>query len=136
MLSNSRNNIFAIIFAFCFIYFLSSCGDMFAYKKNIYGNYYLVEGDAESDISLNYKVTKGGFVQRVPARIIEYAILGDTLIIAKSMQGEEIFYYVLDITKDSAFADEKSYLTGPLNEDGFYNWAKGAKAEITFIKVR
>jgi len=107
MLSNSQKKILAAVFAFWCINFLSSCGDMLAYKKNIYGNYYLLEGDAENDISLNYKVTKGGFVQRVPARIIEYAILADSLIIAKSKQGAEIFYYVVDIKKDSAYADEK-----------------------------
>lgn len=101
MLSNSIKNTLTIIFVFCFINFLSSCGDMFAYKKNIYGNYYIIQGDGENDISLDYKVTEGGYVQRIPARIIEYVVLSDSLIIAKSQQGAEILYYILDIKKDS-----------------------------------
>ncbi|MBS1759622.1 MAG: hypothetical protein JST23_05790 [Bacteroidetes bacterium] len=136
MLSNSLKNILAVVFVFYFMNCLSSCGDMFGYKKNIYGNYYLLEGDAENDISLNYKVTQGGFVQRVPARIIEYSILADSLIIAKSKQGAEILYYVIDVKKDSTYADEKSYLTGPFKEDGFYNWWKGTKENFDFIKVK
>jgi hypothetical protein len=115
---------------------LSSCGDMFAYKKNIYGNYYLIEGDAENDISLDYKVTQGGFVQRVPARIIEYAVFADSLIVVKSKQDAEVFYYVVDIKKDSAYAEEKSYLTGPLKESEFYKLWKEPKANLNFIKVK
>lgn len=136
MLSSSIKNTLIIVFAFCFINFLSSCGDMFAYKKNIYGNYYLIEGDVENDISLDYKVAEGGFVQRVPARIIEYVVIADSLIVAKSKQGTEVLYYVVDIKKDSTYADAKSYLTGPLKEDDFNNWWKGEKANLNFIKVK
>lgn len=136
MLLNSPKNILVIAFVFCFMNFLFSCGDMFAYMKNIYGNYYLIQGDAENDISLNYKVTQGGFVQRIPSQIIEYVILADSLIVAKSKQGIEIFYYVVNIKRDSAYADEKSYLTGPLKEDDFYNWWKESKADLNFIKVK
>lgn len=135
MLSNRMKSTLIIFFVFCFMHFLSSCGDMFAYKKNIYGNYYLIEGDAQNDIALDYKVPEGGFVQRVPSQITEYAVLADTLIVAKSKQGTEIFYYVVDMKKDFPYADEKSYLTGPLKEDDFYNWWKGKKSELKFIKV-
>ena len=106
---------------------------MFAYKKKIYKNYYLIGVDTDKNISLCYELSDGGYIGRIPSNVIGYAILDDSLIVAKIEERVGIRYYILNIKNDSKYAEPKSCVIGPLKETKFYKKMNGRKYK--FIEV-
>ena len=88
---------------------LISCGDSLDSKKNFTGKYYLVETDTEDNLSICYRTYPGDYVGRVPPKVIDYAVIQDSLIIAKSLQHGSILFYVIKIRQDADYADEKDF---------------------------
>lgn len=124
-----------LIIVFGIANFLFSCGDLFAIRKQIYGNYYLVEGDTRSDVSLAYKNTTD-YEGRVGSQIVEYVVsVEDGLLIVKRKMDKQLFYYVLNIKMDSPYAKESSYLVGTFSEEAFYHWWNPARTDLHFIRV-
>ncbi len=124
---NKKNTALLIVFIILFY----SCGDIFATRNKITGNYYLFEEDASSDFSIRYKLKSGDYIGRVPAKIIEYGYK-DSVLAAKCIQYGRIKFYVLNMKSDFEFADEKDYLI-----DTFSNEVEFAKrwANIKLKKV-
>lgn len=119
-----------------FVIFLSlfSCGDIFSTKKNIIGRYYLFETDIKNNYLISYKTDDGDYIGRVPPNVFEYCVIPDSLIIAKSLQNGNIFYYLIKINQDGNYADQKEFLIGPMNEIKF-NLEYNKNLNIKFTKV-
>lgn len=86
---------------------LQSClgaGDMFANREQIVGNYYLVESEGEQLIS--YKLGED-YIGRTPSnsRVLSYSIKDSFLVMKVQFYDSTINYYVLNMNKDSAFAE-------------------------------
>ena len=101
--------------------FSFGCGDLWEYEKNVYGNYYLVGQDTKDNISLYYKTEGGDYIKRIPSKVKEYAIIGDSLIVAKIIDSGTIRYYILNMKLDSVFAEKKEFLIGPLLDSEITN---------------
>lgn len=112
----------ALILAFIILCY--SCGDIFATRNKITGNYYLFEEDASSDFSIRYKLKSGDYVGRIPAKIIEYGYK-DSVLVAKCIRYGRIKFYVLNLKSDFEFADEKDYLIDTFSNEGQFSkrWA-------------
>lgn len=121
---------YVIILQLISILFLS-CSS-FAYKKKISENYYIIGVDSRSFLSIDRKTMDGNFIGRVPENVLEYGIK-DSFIVAKSSSQSYIQYYILNMKKDSDFAEEKEYLIGPLTNKEFKeNWQ--TRLDITLKK--
>jgi hypothetical protein len=112
----------------------SSCG--FVYKKHVIGKYYLIGVDTEDDISLSYKLSSGGFVGRVPAKIIAYGYK-DSLLVTKSMEYQNSYptYYIINMNRDSEYAHEEVFRIGPIKESD-YNKGWKDKLRVSFEAVK
>lgn len=97
------------------------CGDMRERKKNIYGKYYLVESDIKNNFSICYKTKDGDFIGRIPNKVKEYAIIGDSLIVTKTLDVNVIKCYLLEIKNDSDYAEKEQFLMGPFDEKELLN---------------
>lgn len=104
------------IVIFFLIVLIIACGDIWESRRNIYGKYYLVERDTKDNISICYKTRDGDYIVRVPSKVKEYAILGDSLIVAKTLDATAIKYYILKMKNDSDYSEKEQFLTGPLDE--------------------
>lgn len=130
LLKYRYKTILIIILVFCF-----SCGDIFSNKKNIFGKYYLIESDVKWNFSICYKTRDGDYIGRVPQKIVEYAVIADSLIVAKSIQKEKsILFYIVKIKQDSDYASEVDFLIGPITEMKFNDEYK-KKMNIKFKRV-
>lgn len=110
-----------------------SCGDIFSNIKNITGNYYLVETDVQDIYTICYRTAGGDYTGRIPENVIEYAVVPDSLIVAKSFQNGSIYYYLIKTNQDSDYVHDEEYLIGPLNEMKFNSVYKNL--QIKFTKV-
>ncbi len=111
-----------------------SCGDGISNNiKNISGKYYLVESEVQNIYSICYRTAGGDYTGRIPENVIEYAVVPDSLIVAKSFQNGSIYYYLIKTNQDSDYAHEDAFLIGPLNEKKFNSVYKNL--QIKFTKV-
>ncbi|HMI61454.1 MAG TPA: hypothetical protein VK518_11105 [Puia sp.] len=94
--------------------FFSSCGDIFDYQEKIVRNYYLTEIDSRKSLSIGYRVG-GGFLTKVPPRVLAYCIVGDSLLIAKTKDdiNNDEKIYIINMRKDSDAAKPENYLVVP-----------------------
>jgi hypothetical protein len=110
-----------------------SCGDIFAKRRNIVGNYYLYEEEGISEYSIRYKLKNGDYIGRIPAPVVEYGWT-DSILVVKSKRDTIGEVYIINMKKDSEFAEESEYLIEILNYEKFDNsWQK--KLKIKFKRV-
>ena len=103
-------------FLILFLFFcLSSCFDIFSYSKSITGNYEIGENPGTTKKDIYYKLANGDAIGRIEA--VDSVGWNDSIIVAKSIKG----YYILDMKKDSVFAEIKDVVLGPLNYKDFKN---------------
>ena len=115
----NKNNIH-IIFLFFFLVFLNSCSS-FSYEKKITGKYFLIGVDAQDYLNISRKLSNGDYIGRVPANVLEYKII-DSFIVAKSEEKGAFRYYIVNMQKDSDYAQESDFLIGPLNYKEFIKY--------------
>jgi hypothetical protein len=120
-----------------FLFSFASCigwGDMLDSRTKIVGDYYLVEGD--DGFFIGFKVDDyDDYSYRVPEHVIAYGI-ADSFLVAKSKLPtvDSVRYYIINMQRDSEYADSSSYLVGIKGEQEFKNeWSK--KVTIKFTKV-
>lgn len=95
---------------------LFSCNDLFSYKKNIVGKYYLMETETKNGLAIYYKTNDGDFIGRIPANVLSYGF-NDSFIVTKNKELNLELYYILNRTKDFDYAEQKDFLiTQPLTE--------------------
>jgi hypothetical protein len=127
-------NIFFIKFIML-VCFFSSCGIGFYFKKQITGQYYLIAMDTKEQLNIAYR--DGGsnsYSGRVPPMVIEFGF-SDSLIVAKSINNvNQIYYYIIDMTKDGDIGREEQYLIGPISEQEYVrNWKEKINIPLTKI---
>ena len=113
----------------------SSCGIGFYFKKQIIGQYYLIAMDTKEQLNIAYRDgASNSYSGRVPPRVIELGF-SDSLIVAKSINNvNQVYYYIIDMTKDSDISREEQYLTGPISEEEYVgNWKE--KINIPLMKI-
>lgn len=92
---------------------LQSCigaGDIFASRERILSKYYLLERES-GGYNISYQVDEG-YLGRTPYnfKVMAYGIK-DSLLIAQIQDYDSICrYHIINMNKDSDFADEKDYL--------------------------
>jgi|LauGreDrversion4_2_1035121.scaffolds.fasta_scaffold960524_1 hypothetical protein len=121
------------VIALLFLNLSIGCGDMRERKKNIYGKYYLVESEEKDNFSICYKTKDGDFIGRIPNKVKEYVIIGDSLIVTKTLEVNVIKCYLLEIKNDSDYADKEQFLKGPFDEKELLNLLESFPK---FIKVQ
>ena len=77
--------------------------------------------DTQDNISLYYKTESGDYIKRIPSIVKEYAIIGDSLIVAKIIDSGTNRYYIINMKLDSEFAEKKEFLIGPLLDSEITN---------------
>jgi len=114
--------------------FLTSCGDLFSYKKNIIDNYYLVEGDNKNDLTICIRADDGVFLRRIPAQIIEYGYT-DSFVVGKTKSYTNIeSYYIINRKKDSDVTFEKVATIGPIEESEYTrDWSQRINVKLTKV---
>jgi len=128
-----RTFIYAIMVCATSTYCLS-CGDMLNKKIKISGNYYLLENEFRGGLSVYFRSSEGDFVERIPARVVEYGF-DDNFIIAKCSVDDTIKIYIIDRKKDSHFAEPVDYLTGPFNISQYDSMDHSRNLRIKFNKI-
>ena len=111
------------------VFFFISCGDMFATRKQLFNNYYLVESEVKRDFGIYYKTEGGDFIGRVPKGVFKYDIVGDSLIFAQTKNSiDSIEFYIIDIKKDHIYAESNDAIIGPISQTDFANqWSRNYK---------
>lgn len=134
MLKKNTKYIQITLFTFI-VLFLCSCDDLFSYKKNIVGKYYLMETESKNDLAIYYKTKDGDFIGRIPGNILSYGF-NDSFIVTKNKKINGEFYYILNRYKDSDYAEQKDFLiTQPLTEKE-YNEIWKLRLQIDINKHR
>ena len=130
----SRSKKITSIYLFCItLMAVYSCGDIFAKRRNIVGNYYLYEEEGISDYSIRYKLKNGDYIGRIPPAVVEYGWT-DSILVVKSKRNAIGEVYIINMKKDSEFGEESEYLIEILNYEKFDNsWQK--KLKIKFKRV-
>ena len=108
-------------------------GDMFAESKTIVGRYTLVE-DETGNFTICYALSTGDYIGRVNEKVLAYAIK-DSFLVVKTMRYDKTeYYYPLNMTKDSSFAEAKNIIIDTINADDFeQSWLN--TLSLHFIKV-
>jgi hypothetical protein len=120
--------------------FLQSClgwGDIFAPKEKIVGKYYLLENESQIDgYSIYYKYDDN-YVGRSPwnSKVLSYGIKDSLLIMKIQLLDSSVNYYVLNMNKDSDFAELKDILTDTIKV-GDYNKSWIAKQNLKFKEAK
>ena len=97
----------------------SSCTDVFIHKKNIVGQYYLIETENIKGLSIYYKTSDGDFIGRIPANVLSYGF-NDSFIVVKNIKLNQVLYYILNRGKDFDYAEQQNYLIiPPLTENEY-----------------
>ncbi len=112
------------------IFFVASCQIGMAYKKQIWKKYYLIAPNAKEQLKISRKLENGDYIGRIPERVMEYGIVNDSLIFARTTKG----YYVLNTANDHDFAEVKDVVVGPIDQRTFnQEWSN--KYDIKFISA-
>ncbi len=133
---NAKSSILKVLYLVIILYSIS-CGDgIFSYNKNISGKYYLVESEVQNIYSICYRTGGGDYIGRIPENVIEYAVVPDSLFVAKSFQNGSIYYYLNKTNQDSDYAHEDEFLIGPLNELKFNSVYKNLPIKFTKVNSK
>jgi hypothetical protein len=120
------------------LFVLQSCigaGDIFARKKKITGNYYLVEGD-DGRYSLSYKID-GVYIGCNPSNswVIAYAIKDSVLIIKTQDYESNIEFYVVNMNKDNGYSKDEEIYMDTIPEGSFkHSWIGENRLKFTSVK--
>ncbi|MBC3540320.1 hypothetical protein ACFSC6_02830 [Rufibacter sediminis] len=114
----------------------SSYSCRFAYKEHVIGKYFIIGVDTKDDLSLSYKLSNGDFVGKAPGQILQYGY-NDTVIVAKTQNNYngQPSYYIINMVKDSDYAHEEDFQTGPIAEEEF-NTKWKQKVNINLVDVQ
>ena len=105
---------------------LSGCG--FVHDEHLVGPYYLTAVDTSEQMSLGCAVEGGSRVGRIDETVFAVG-WNDRYIVAKQHPKNDrrvTNYFFLDVSRDSAYADPRASVTGPLTEAEF----QAKKAEL------
>ena len=97
-------------------------GDMFASRKKIIGNYYLVENEGGNYV-IGCKVDGGGYIHRSPSDciILEYGIKDSLLVMHVRFYDSTAKYFILNMNKDKYYAYRDEYLSQEISSKDFLN---------------
>lgn len=108
---------------------------MFAGKKQITGNYYLIEGD-DGRYHIGYKVDNS-YIGRNPfdSRVMAYAIKDSILIIKSQDYQSNIAFYVLNMNKDNRYSKNEEIYLDTISAGSFeHSWI--GENRYKFIPVK
>lgn len=118
-------------YSFIVLVLLTSCGIGMAYERKISKGYYLIATDAKEDLGISRELKNGGYIGRIPERVLRYSVVNDTLIFARATKG----YYVLNTTHDHDFAETQDVVVGPMDQETFNrDWS--SKYRFKFISPK
>lgn len=121
------------------LFILQSCigaGDMFASRKKIVGNYYLLE-DEGGGYSISYDVGSGGYVGRNPSdsKVLAYAVRDSLMVMKVRFYDSTVNYYVINMNKDSDIADEKEIVMDTIGARDFHDsWLGKQSLKFEIVK--
>lgn len=98
----------------------------FAHDEHLVGPYYLNAVDIREQMSLAYALEDGSRIGRVDATVFAVG-WNDRYIVAKQHPTDDrrvTNYFLLEMARDSAYADPSASVTGPLTETDFQSKAK------------
>lgn len=113
------------LIAFVLPAFSIGCGSGFVHDERITGPYRLIAVDVREDMAVCYDLG-GNAVGRIEPTVISVG-WNDRYIVAKQRppaNPHTTNYFVLDMTRDSKYADPLESVTGPLSESEFTIKAK------------
>jgi hypothetical protein len=113
----------------------SYCGDLFAYKRNITGKYYLLGLENNGDLAIYRETKDGDLLQRIPPKIIEYGF-NDSFLVAKYKMNGITGYYVINKLDDSDYAETSDYLVDSLIIESDYLSKWKERLNINFRKIK
>ena len=99
--------------------FIAGCG--FVHDEGIIGAYRLIAVDMDEQMGICYDLSDGSAAGRINETVFAYGF-NNRYIVAKQHPNDDrsiTYYYYLDMTKDSKYADPSDSVTGPLNEGDF-----------------
>lgn len=113
-----RNNFFCVLGII--VHLLQSCQGL-VHEQQITGDFYLIAVDSENEMSVSYKVNKGGYIAIIPA--VVYSVGHDSNYIFAKQHPEgrngKTNYYIVPIKVSNPYRVEEEVI-GPLNENQFY----------------
>ena len=98
---------------------IAGCG--FVHDEVITGTYRLIAVDMDEQMGICYDLGDGSAAGRINETVFAYGF-NNRYIVAKQHPNDDrsiTYYYYLDMTKDSKYADPSDSVTGPLNEGNF-----------------
>lgn len=113
---------------------LAGCGGL-VHEEQIVGNYYLIAVDTSDQMDVSYRV-RDVYIGRIPETVFAVG-WNDDYIVAKSHtpggRGDTEYYYLVRAL-DSAYADPKVSVRGPLSSLE-YGWEKRRLGLPEFTRV-
>jgi len=97
---------------------LSGCNVDLRPNYNVSDNYYVGVIDISEDRSLYYDLGDGSGVERENGGVIAVGWDKSNIIVEQNKNNKSLFY-ILEINKDSKYADPSESVSGPFNEAGF-----------------
>lgn len=98
---------------------LTGCG--FVHDEHITGPYRLIAVDIDEQMSIGYDLEGGSAVGRIDETVFAYGF-DKRFIVAKQHPRSDrsiTNYFILDMNKDSNYADPSDSVTGPLSQKEF-----------------
>jgi hypothetical protein len=112
----------------------NSCG--FAYEEKVTGKYYIIGVDTKEDLGLCYRLGGGNYIGKAPGLPKKYGF-NDTFLVVKTKQIDRVdeMYYIINMSKDNAYAHEADFRIGPLSEVEFARtWNSRLNIKFNTIK--
>ena len=112
----------------------SVLGGCDARRERITGPYLIHAVDTEEQASVSYALDGGDSVGRIPPVVFEIG-WDERFIVAKAHPEKDrsiVYYYILEMAKDSKYADPSKSVIGPLSRDEF----ERRKAELKLPDFR
>lgn len=104
----------------CLVLSVLICASTGCRPAMIANNYYVDTIDTEDDRSLYYKLANGYAIGRVEPCVVAIGWNDKHIIVKRRIRKETtICYYILEIEKDSAYANPCDVVVGPLQENEF-----------------
>lgn len=93
-------------------------------------NYSVSTNDTDDDRSLYYNLENGDAIGRVEPCVVAVGWNDKYIIVKRRIRKETtIFYYILEIDKDSKYANPRDVVIGPLTETEF--WEKRRNLHVS-----
>lgn len=104
---------------FCFALFAAGCG--FVYDQHIVGPYRVFAVDVMQGTSVGYESANGTIVTRIHGPIYAYGYNLRYIVAARYAAADKSTseYFVLDMAKDSEYAESSASVSGPITREEF-----------------